>query len=392
MTARATGRQPSSTPRVTARAVALGALGRIDQGAYANLVMPGLLAGSGLSRRDRGFATELAYGTTRMRRACDWLVNAHLTRPVEPVVRAALRMGAYQLAMAGTPAHAAVSETVGEVPARARGLVNAVLRRVATEAPLPWPNAATRLSYPDWVVERLVADLGEGRALAALAQMNVAPPVTERADGYIQDQGSQQVAVLVGVAADDRVGDLCAAPGGKATLMASSPDVPALVVAADIGEARAGRVRGNARRLRLGNLATVVADGRRAPVRPGCLDAVLVDAPCSGLGVLRRRADARWRIEPADVERLARLQRQLLDEAAGLVRPGGTVAYSVCTLTTAETLGIDKWLASAHAELVASVAPGPPWTALGRGTLLLPQAAGTDGLYLLRLTRSGDRR
>ncbi len=373
--------------RATARGVALEALVRIDDGAYANLVLPGLLARSGLSRRDRAFATELTYGTARMRRACDWLVDAHLSRPVEPVVRASLRLGAYQLAMAGTPAHAAVSETVDEVPKRARGLVNAVLRRVASERPRPWPDIATRLSYPDWVVERLVADLGEEVALGALAQMNEAPPVTERADGYVQDEGSQQVAVLVGAATGDRVADLCAAPGGKATLMASSPQAPALVVGADVREGRAALVRGNARRLKLANLATVVADGRRAPLRPRSLDAVLVDAPCSGLGVLRRRPDARWRVSPGDVERLALLQRQLLAAAADLVRFGGTVTYSVCTLTMAETLGIDEWLTSAHSDLVATPAPGPPWTELGRGALLVPQAAGTDGLYLLRLSK-----
>ncbi|PZS19088.1 MAG: rRNA cytosine-C5-methyltransferase [Acidimicrobiales bacterium] len=382
--------QPPSArpPSATARGVALEALARIDEGAYANLVLPGLLARSGLSRRDRAFATELTYGTTRMRRACDWLVDAHLTRPVEPVVRAALRLGAYQLAMAGTPAHAAVSETVDETPKRARGLVNAVLRKVATVAPRPWPDVATRLSYPDWVVERLVADLGGANALAALTQMNEAPPVTEREDGYIQDMGSQQVSELVGVATGDRVADLCAAPGGKATLMASSPEAPALVVGADIRPARAALVRGHARKLALENLATVVADGRRAPLRSGSLDAALVDAPCSGLGVLRRRPDARWRIEPADVERLARLQRQLLEEAAGLVRLGGTVTYSVCTLTSAETLRVDEWLVSAHPELVAAPVPGPPWARLGRGALLVPQAAGTDGLYLLRLSKA----
>ena len=112
-----------------------------------------------------------------------------------------------------------------------------------------------------------------------------------------------------------------------------------------------------------------------------------VDAPCSGLGVLRRRPDARWRIQPDDVERLAALQRDLLDGAAALVRPGGMLVYSVCTLTLDETEGIDRWLGSAHPELVAQPPPGAPWEPLGRGARLLPQAAGTDGMYVIGLHR-----
>ena len=150
-----------------ARRVALDALVRIDVDAgYANLVLPAMLAESTLSERDRAFATELVYGTTRMGRACDWLVDRFLLREVDPEVRAALRLGAYQLTYLRVPAHAAVSATVAVVPPRARGVVNAVLRRVAdhpVDADAPpdrggWPDLATRLSYPDWVVRRLVAD------------------------------------------------------------------------------------------------------------------------------------------------------------------------------------------------------------------------------------------
>src|SRR5690606_26922828 len=150
-----------------------------------------------------------------------------LARPVEARVRDALRLGAYQLAFAGVPPHAAVSETVAVAPRRARGLVNAVLRRVA-EAPVDWPDDATRLSVPDWVLDELAASLGPDRARAALASMNEPATVTERADGYVQDPASQQVAAAVGARAGERVLDVCAAPGGKATAMASTG---ALVVA-----------------------------------------------------------------------------------------------------------------------------------------------------------------
>src|SRR5204862_7902908 len=155
-----------------------------DDGAYANLLVPSMLEDAGLRERDRGFVTELVYGTTRMRRACDFLVDRFLVRELDVETRNALRLGAYQLHFLQTPAHAAVSATVDVAPKRSRGLVNAVLRKVAS-APVSWPDDATRLSYPDWVVERLVDDLGREDAIAALEQMDVNPEVTVRDDGYV---------------------------------------------------------------------------------------------------------------------------------------------------------------------------------------------------------------
>ena len=364
----------------TARFVAMDALARIeDEGAYANLVLPEVLARTGLAERDRHFATELVYGTTRMRRACDLLVDRFLTREVEPVVRRALRLGAYQLHFLEMAPHAAVGETVEVAPRRAQGLVNAVLRKVSTNE-VVWPDDATRLSYPDWIVERLGADLGADDAAAALARMNEAPTVTERPDGYVQDLASQWVAEAVGAEAGERVLDVCAAPGGKALALAGSG---AQVVAADVRPGRAGLVAANARgRAPLG---VVVSDGLAPALRPGAFDRVLVDAPCSGLGVLRRRPDARWRIDDASVERLAAIQRALVEAALPLVRPGGHLVYSVCTLTDAEGPSLDRWLAEVHPELEAEPVPGDPWRPIGRGARLLPQDADTDGMYLLRL-------
>jgi 16S rRNA (cytosine967-C5)-methyltransferase len=369
----------------SARAVALDVLDRIDgEGAYANLALPAALDRSGLDGRDRGFATDLVYGTTRMRRACDFLVDRFLARPVEPGVRNALRLGAYQLVFAGVAPHAAVGETVAVAPRKARGLVNAVLRRVA-ETPVNWPDDATRLSVPDWMAELLAADLGPGDAAAALAAMNEPATVAERPDGYVQDPASQQVAEAVGVAPGERVLDVCAAPGGKATALAAAGG---WVVAADARPGRAGLVAANAARLRLGDrVAVVAADGTAPPWRPGSFDRVLVDAPCSGLGTLRRRADLRWRVEPEAVERLAALQGRLLAAAADLVRPGGALVYAVCTLTAAESTGVDAGLASRRPDLVPADTPGGPWRPWGRGAILLPQAAGTDGMCLFRYTR-----
>ncbi|MCU1452514.1 MAG: putative rRNA methyltransferase [Acidimicrobiales bacterium] len=370
-------------PVPDARRVAIDALVRIDRdGAYANLLLPKLLARSGLGPRDRAFVTELVYGTTRMRRACDWLVDRFALRELDPSVRAALRLGAYQLTFLGTPAHAAVSATVNAVPRKVRGLVNAVLRRIADADPA-WPSDGVRLSYPDAVVERLHADLGPDAALAALEAMNDRASATERPDGYVQDLASQWVVELVEATAGQRVLDLCAAPGGKATGLAQAG---ATVVAADVRPGRVGLIAGNAQRLGIApdRLALVAADALHPPFAPASFDRVLLDAPCSGLGSLRRRPDARWRIDDAVIDRLAALQRDLVDRAVPLVRPGGTLTYSVCTLTRAETIDVALHVASAHPELVALPPPGAPWVPWGSGALLLPQAAGTDGMAVFR--------
>ncbi len=373
-------------PGVTARGVAITALVAAEDGERANLVVPRLLSASGLDERDRSFVTELAYGTLRMCRACDWLVGQFAWGELEPVVRAAARAGAYQLAFMRVPAYAAVSATVSEVPPRARSLLNAVLRRVAAlveAGPLVWPDLGTRLSYPDWVIKRLGEDLGPERAMGALDQMNVAASQTIRADGYTQDLGSQAVASHMAELLSTHPGvvlDVCAAPGGKATLLAGSSP---LVVGADVAPARARQVAGNAERLGARNLPVVVADGSQPPFRAARFAGVLVDAPCSGLGALRRRPDARWRVRPEDVGRLAALQRRLLGSVAGLVEPGGVLVYSVCTLTRAETEDVSSWLArelGSGWEVLGP--PRAPWEPYGQGAILLPQFAGTDCMYL----------
>lgn len=371
---------PAAAPP-DARRVAVDALVRIDRDeAYANLVLPKVLARSGLTERDRAFVTQLVYGTTRYRRACDWFVERFALGELDPTVRAALRLGTYQLRVLGTPPHAAVSATVEAAPRRARGLVNAVLRKVAT-AEDAWPSDAVRLSYPDWIVAALTTDLGATEAEAALVAMNGAAPVTERADGYVQDEASQWVAEAVGARAGERILDLCAAPGGKATAMAATG---ATVVAADARAKRAGLVAANRERLGIeaASLPVVVADGSRPPFAPASFDRVLVDAPCSGLGSLRRRADARWRIDADAPTRLAEVQVRLLAGAAPLVVPGGTLVYSVCTLTAAETTAVADRFASDHPDWTVAEVPGSRWRPWGTGGLLLPQDAGTDGMAI----------
>jgi 16S rRNA (cytosine967-C5)-methyltransferase len=429
-----------------ARIVALDALVRVEDGAYAHVVVPAMLGQTTLDDRDRAFATDLVYGTVRQQRRLDDLLGRVVKRPVhrlDPPVRAALRLGAYQL-LHDTPAHAAVGETVDAVGARsprARGFVNANLRAL-TRLPKPWPapaSEAVALSYPDWLVARLTDELGADDALGALVAMNEPAAVTLRPDprqvtaaaladelraagaeveaGRLvpdallvrgigdparlpavrdgratpQDQGSQAVVSALAPQPGERVADLAAAPGGKATAIAERVGRDGVVVALDVDAGRVRMIDAARHRVGLPQLFPLVGDGRTPPFVEGTFDRVLLDAPCSGIGVLRRRADARWRLQPEAVDELAALQRDLLAAAAPLVRPGGVLVYSVCTLTNAETRAVDEWAATALPDLVPLDPPGAPWRRHGRGALLLPQAAGTDGMYVLALRREDGR-
>lgn len=373
-----------TAPGVPVRRFAISVLLRISEGgAYANLALPAVLRDSGLDQRDRAFVTELVYGTTRYARACDWIIEQYVDRELDAVVRAALRVGTYQLHFMNVAPHAAVSATVGAVEGKARGFVNAVLRRISKHS-TDWPSDAVRLSYPDWIVERLSSDLGSEAALAALAAMNTPAQTHRRDDGYTQDLASQWVSDYVGAKSGELVLDVCAAPGGKSTGMARSG---ATVIASDIRPARVSLIESNVASTQSTTVVPLVSDGTAAPFRRAAFNRVLLDAPCSGLGVLRRRADARWRIKPDDIPRLVALQRQLVDEAVKQVAPGGTLVYSVCTLTSSETLEMDDYLASSHPNFVPIEPPGEPWVPWGRGALLLPHTANTDGMWVLGLRR-----
>ena len=225
---------------------------------------------------------------------------------------------------------------------------------------------------PDALVVR---GLGDPAALPAVRDGASTP----------QDQASQAVALLLGAEPGEVVADVAAAPGGKATAIGERVGAGGAVVALDVDAGRLRLVVEAVARLALTNVVPVVADGRAPPLRPGRFDRVLVDAPCSGLGVLRRRPDARWRVTEAAVGELAALQRDLLAAVATLVRPGGTLLYSVCTLTDEETVAIDEWAAAHLTNFEALPPPATPWRPAGRGALLLPQAAGTDGMFVLTL-------
>jgi 16S rRNA (cytosine967-C5)-methyltransferase len=184
----------------------------------------------------------------------------------------------------------------------------------------------------------------------------------------------------------DRVLDVAAAPGGKATGLGERVGA-GVVVAVDRHPGRLGQVGPAARRLGLPAVRPVLADGRALPVAPATIDRALVDAPCSGLGVLRRRPEARWRTE-APAAALTELQAALVLAAAAAVRPGGRLVYSVCTLTAAETVGVAARVLDALGGAVRVVEPpGPPWRPAGPGALLLPQDADTDGMFVLVVER-----
>lgn len=371
----------SPTNGVIARRLAIEALERIEvDGAYANLVSPKLLEESKLDERDRALVTQMIYGATRMKRSLDYLADRYIDRDdVDSRARAALRIGTYQLAYMRTPAHAAVDATVAAAPKRARGFINAVLRKVAkagSAEETEWPTEAIRLSYPDWLVKRLEADLGD-RAHPVMAEMNEAAITHTRDDGYRQDVASQEVASLVQVDPGGVVFDMCAAPGGKATFIAGANE-SSIVIGADLHVHRAGLVKEAAADTGTA-VHALVADATNPPFRPHSADAVLIDAPCSGLGSLRRRADARWRIKPTDIDKLAGLQFDLVSQAAQLVKPGGQVVFSVCTLTNAESLAVDERIAAELPQLE----PQPltePWESHGRGGRLLPDTFEGDGM------------
>jgi len=420
--------------------VARDALVKVEAGAYSHIAVPAMLRGSGLAPRERAQVTDLVYNTLRQQRRLDDLIARASKRRIarlDPPVRAVLRLGALQL-MSGVPAHAAVGETVAAAPARARGYVNGVLRSLTRLGP-PWPEPASEavaLSYPDWLVERLGDELGAEDAHAALAAGNergaltlrpnflrtdadtlmaelvalgaevrggeLVPealivrgagdpatlPAVARGRATPQDQGSQAVVRYLDPQPGERVLDIAAAPGGKATAIGERVGKQGRVIAVDTQAGRLRLVGLAARRLGLATVDLVVADGRHAPVREASCDRVLVDAPCSGLGVLRRRPEARWRIDPDAIPSLADLQLELIVAAARAVRPGGVLVYAVCTLTRAETSEVAARALQLLEGFRPLEPPGKPWSPRGEGALLLPSAAGTDGMFVLGLRRS----
>ena len=430
-----------------------------ERDAYANLTLPGLLRAHHLAGRDAAFATELAYGTLRGRGTYDAVLSACVDRPlhqVDPPVLDVLRLGAHQLLAMRVPSHAAVAATV-ELARAVLGegrasFVNAVLRRTAGRDLAGWlaevaPDRATdpvghlavAHSHPRWVVSAMRDALGgelahteallaadnrpaavtlvarPGRAsVAELFEGGAGPgrwspyaavldggdpaalPAVRDGRAGVQDEGSQLVALALADAPiegrDERWLDMCSGPGGKAALLgALAQERGGRLLAAEVAPHRASLVRRAAGR----DAWVVVADARTPAWPVGVFDRVLVDAPCTGLGALRRRPEARWRRRPEDVPGLAALQRALLTSGLDAVRPGGVVAYVTCSPHLAETRTVVSDVLRHHPGAVRMDArPLLPtaMTDLGDGpdVQLWPHLHGTDAMYLSLVRRAVD--
>ena len=402
-----------------ARVAAHRVLQRVfEEDAYADRALRALARD--LDERDRTLAQRLTYGTVQRVRTLDHAIETLGRRRVhrlDPPVRAALRLGAYQLGYVdGVARYAAVNESVELVRRagleRAVAFTNAVLRRLADGigsllASLPEATpaqAALKHSYPDWVAEIWWRDLGAEEALELMRALNEPGATVVRlvrgeiegtpdpdvpgawhvarvdgedlAEGRIwpQSAASQLAGLAVGAREGERTLDLCAAPGGKATMLAGH------VTAIEVDAGRARELEETIRRLGADHVEVVVADGRKLPPALGGFDRALVDAPCSGLGVLNRRPDLRWRAEP-----LPELQLDLLRAAAERVRPGGTILYSVCTINADESEAV---VDASGLEIDATLAAEwPQFRHVRRPEFLqtLPHVHGTAGFFVARL-------
>jgi 16S rRNA (cytosine967-C5)-methyltransferase len=434
------------TSSADARGIALDVLVRVAAGDTADRTLDCALREARPEARERALATELVYGVLRRRGSLDALLAPHSSRPLDSLddaVRSALRLGAYQIAFLDrVPAHAAVDATVRAVKRHRRaaaGFVNAVLRALlraggagAAAAPDPF------VDVPAWWAERWRARYGEQRAAAwfaaamrpsplvvrphprvlpaaqlveALAGEGVAlqparhapgalvvqhgnpmaSPLLQRGVFAVRGEASQLVAGLLPVPAGGRVLDACAGRGGKTLQIAEDSDA-AGVVAIDRSGWRAAACRRDARAAALREVAVVVGDMAAAPPLRGPFDTVLVDAPCSGLGTVRRRPELKWRATPARIERLARLQAAILDCCAGLLAPGGELLYVTCSTEPEENEQVVAKLVARRDDLAArplALPAGLDAALVGADGCLrtYPDHAELDGFFAARLVK-----
>ncbi len=419
-----------------ARVCAFQVIRRVfERGAYADRALQAEAHRARLEPRDRALAMHLSYGVVQRRATLDYVLERLADRPVgrlEPMVLTALRLGLFQLLFTDAiPEHAAVSDSVelaksGGAPG-AR-LVNAVLRRAAREAPQLMAGlgdetaarAAILHSVPVWLAERWWHELGAQEARALLRRVNSpaqsalrvntlvttpaeviaqlpvpARPAPQVPEGLVldgpfdvqeselwrrgavmpQSRGSMRVAQMLAPQPGERILDLCAAPGAKTTHLAALSADRAEIVAVERHAGRATALAGTCARMGASGVRVEVSDARQRPYGQR-FDRVLLDPPCSGLGTLQSRPDVRWRATPESIAALASLQRELLESAAEATGPGGSLVYSVCTISRAE-----------GTQLIDDFLTGHPDFAIQQRLQLLPHRDGTDGFFIAALRR-----
>ncbi len=413
--------------QASARALALQVLDRWELGeGFADGLLHRALEASRFVERDRHFAQELAYGVLRAKRRLDFIIDLLAEAPLDFSTRNVLRLGLFQLNETRVPEHAAVHETVA-LAGRAKPLVNAILRRFLRERKellecLAAQQIAIQASHPDFLVQRWEKQFGSAVTRTLLEWNNSPPPLTLRINHlapdaerilrssphvrpcsnperftdmveadqldpswldnglcYVQDPSTTEVCHLLDPRPGERVLDACAAPGGKTALLAQKMQNTGDLIAADSSPQRLKQLGGNLGRLHVTNVRFTLVDWLRldAAAKPALdllrekpFDRILADVPCSNTGVLRRRVDARWRLDPTDFQRMPDIQLAIVDALVPLLAPGGRLAYSTCSLECEE-----------NEDLVARIIRRHPALALIEMRSLTPWNDHVDGAF-----------
>ena len=411
----------------SARQIAFAALGEWEQGhRFGDAIIQQAFDGTSLAASDRGFANELFYGVLRNRTLLDFWIGILRAGAIDPESRNLLRLGLLQLLVLRTPGHAAVYETVAIAGKRRRALINGVLRdaqrKVSTlEAAVEDASLATRMSHPEFLVQRWIDAFGE-ELTAKLCRWNNQPPplyarvnllktnveqfvaahphgascewrrdflqvdavplgALGRGQCYMQDPSTSVAGDLLGCQPGDFVLDACAAPGGKTGLLAQQMANVGEIVACDRDAARTELLRGNLGRLGVAIARILQHDWRSGAAFAGAtnrlFDRILVDAPCTNTGVMRRRVDVRWRLTPADFQPMHREQLAIVEAVAPLLKPGGTLVYSTCSIEAEE-----------NEQVVADICRVLPLLKVVDQRSVLPFRDGFDGAFAAKLQRA----
>ena len=413
--------------QISARRVALAALKTWrKEKQFADATISNALSQSRLQSADRAFAFELFYGVLRNLTLLDFWIRALRTQHVDVDLRDLLRLGLYQLLIAKTAEHAAVNETVEIAPRRHRTITNAILRRAALERDELERKTSVqplevRASHPKFLIERWQRGFGTDATKALCNWNNQPPPIyarinrlktdlqnflarnrnartlpnlsnfvqlptpghaIEAGDCYIQDPSTAIACELLQPQPGEKILDACAAPGGKTSYIAELMKNPGLLVACDREPDRLCLLEENLTRLGVSNARIVRQDWTKPPVSPEILsvapfDRILVDAPCSNTGVMRRRVDVRWRLTAKDFDRMHARQVEIVRATAALLKPGGVLIYSTCSLEGEE-----------NEEVVAELLRTMSILQLEEERRSLPFRNDFDGAYVARLRKS----